>query len=60
MSEDDCWWWNNIEDDVILFWRVSHLMILYVTLIAYLSDDKDFDASDNTSWLNSFITTVNS
>ncbi len=60
MSEDDYWWWDDIEDDVVLFQRILHLMILHMTLIVCLSDDKNFDASDDTSQLNSFITTVNS
>jgi hypothetical protein len=60
MSKDDCWWWNDIEDDVILFQRIFHLMILYMTSTVYLNDNKNFDTSDDTSWLNSFIVTVNS
>ena len=59
-NEDDCWWWNDIEDDVVLFQRVFHLMILYMTLTACLSDNKNFDTFDDTSWLNLFIATVNS
>ncbi len=35
-------------------------MILCVTSIAYLSDDKNFNAFDDTFWLNSSIATVNS
>ncbi len=34
-------------------------MILHVMSIAYLNDNKNFDTSDNTSQLNSFIATVN-
>ncbi len=60
MSEDDCWWWNDIKDDVVLFQRILHLMILCVILTAYLNNNKNFDAFDNISWLNLFIATVNS
>jgi hypothetical protein len=60
MNEDDCWWWDDIEDDVILFQKIFHLMILHVMSTVYLNDDKNFDASDDTSQLNSFIATVNS
>ena len=59
-NEYNCWWWDDIENDVVLFWRISHLMILHVMSIACLSDDKNFDASDDTSRLNSSIATVNS
>ncbi len=35
-------------------------MIFCVMLTACLSDDKNFDAFDDTSWLNSSIAIVNS